>query len=72
MLDLKFALPEEIKVILEIYDINSIIISKLIDDNMKSGYHSIVWNADSHSSGVYFVKMVAGDYINTKKIVLIK
>ena len=72
MLDLKFALPEEIKVILEIYDINSIIISKLIDNNMKAGYHSIVWNADSHSSGVYFVKMVAGDYINTKKIVLIK
>ena len=39
---------------------------------MHAGYHSITWNADAHSSGVYFVKMIAGEYIDTQKLMLIK
>ena len=33
---------------------------------------SIEWNADAQASGVYFVKMVAGEYVNTQKIMLVK
>ena len=33
---------------------------------------SIEWNADAQASGVYFVKMVSGEYINTQKLMLIK
>ena len=29
---------------------------------MDAGYHSVVWDANSYDSGVYFVKMVAGVY----------
>jgi len=39
---------------------------------MDAGYHSIIWNADSYSSGVYFVKMVAGEYISQQKLMLVK
>jgi hypothetical protein len=39
---------------------------------MDAGYHSVVWNADSHASGVYFVKMIAGDYVKTQKLMLVK
>ena len=39
---------------------------------MAAGYHQVVWNADSHSSGMYFIKMIAGEYINTQKLMLIK
>ena len=39
---------------------------------MDAGYHSVVWDANSHSSGVYFVKMVAGEYVNTQKLMLVK
>ena len=35
-------------------------------------YHQVIWNADTHSSGVYFVKMVAGSYVNTQKLMLVK
>ena len=69
---LRFALPEDIKVILEIYDINGRTISKLIDNNMEAGYHSIIWNAENHSSGVYFIKMVAGEYVSTQRLILVK
>ena len=44
----------------------------LIDKNLDAGYHSVVWNADSYSSGVYFVKIVAGSYISSQKLMLIK
>jgi len=33
---------------------------------------SIEWNADAQGSGVYFVKMVAGEFLNTQKLMLIK
>ena len=44
----------------------------LINGNIEAGYHSVVWNADSQASGVYFVKLVAGEYVNTQKLMLIK
>ena len=36
------------------------------------GYHSVNWNADNHPSGVYFVKMIAGEYVDTQKLMLVK
>ncbi len=69
---LNFSLPIETKVSLSIYNLQGREVSKLIDGNMDAGYHSVVWNADSHSSGVYFIKMVAGEYVNTRKLMLIK
>jgi hypothetical protein len=39
---------------------------------MDAGYHSVVWDVNSYASGVYFVKMGAGDYISTQKLMLVK
>ena len=35
-------------------------------------HHSVIWNADEFSSGIYFVQMIAGDYIQNQKIMLVK
>ena len=51
---------------------NGRLINKLVDYNMKAGYHSIVWDSESHSSGLYFAKMIAGDFIQTQKLMLVK
>tara|TARA_B100000749_G_scaffold248272_1_gene212143 strand:- start:77 stop:244 length:168 start_codon:yes stop_codon:yes gene_type:complete len=48
------------------------VVETLTNHNMNSGYHAIQWNADAHSSGLYFVKMVAGDYHQTQKLMLVK
>ena len=32
---------------------------------MDAGYHTAIWNADAQASGVYFVKMITGGYIDT-------
>ena len=69
---LSFVLPVTNNVILEIYDINGRLIDELINNNMDAGYHSVIWNADNNVSGVYLVKMVAGEYVNTQKLMLVK
>ena len=69
---LSFAMPVDSKVILSIYNMQGREVSTLIDANMDAGYHSIVWDANSYASGVYFVKMIAGEFVNTQKLMLIK
>jgi len=69
---LSFAIPIDSEVSLSIYNLQGREVSTLIDANMDAGYHSVVWNANSYASGVYFVKMVAGDFVNTQKLMLVK
>ena len=47
-------------------------VSTIISGKIEAGYHSIVWDANSYASGVYFVKMVAGEFVNIQKLMLIK
>ena len=69
---LSFALPTEGDIIISIYNLQGREVASLVNGNMEAGYHSVVWNANNQSSGVYFVKMIAGEYINTQKLMLIK
>jgi hypothetical protein len=69
---LSFALPIESAVSLTVYNLQGREVISLVDQNMPAGYHSVVWNADNNASGMYFVKMVAGNYINTQKLMLVK
>ena len=69
---LSFAIPVDSEVSLSIYNLQGREIVSLINGNMDVGYHSIVWDANSYASGVYFVKMVAGEFVNTQKLMLIK
>ena len=77
---LSFDIPIDSQVSLTIYNLQGRQIVSLIDRNIDAGYHSVVWNADAHASGIYFVKMLAypsekgvvGEYINTQKLMLVK
>ena len=69
---LSFAIPIDSEVSLSIYNLQGREVSTLIEGNMDAGYHSVIWDADNHSSGVYFVKMIAGEYVKTQKLMLVK
>jgi len=69
---LSFSIPVDSEVILSIYNLQGREVSSLIDANMDAGYHSVVWNADSYSSGVYFVKMMTSEFTKTQKLMLMK
>ncbi len=69
---LRFNLPMDSPVSIQVYNVQGRLVETLADYNMQAGYHSITWNADQHSSGMYFVKMIAGDQVSTLKLLLVK
>ena len=69
---IQFDLPEDINVLLEVYDISGRLVDELNNRTMQAGYHSITWNASMYSSGIYFVKLHAGSFHHTQKLMLVK
>ena len=69
---IRFDLPYNSGVSIKVYNLQGREVMSLIDGNMEAGYHSVSWNAESYSSGMYFVKMLTGDFTYTQKMMLIK
>ena len=69
---LEFVIPIDGDVTIEVYSLQGRLIATLVSQNMKAGYHSVIWNADNHASGMYFVQMVSGEYLKTQKLMLVK
>jgi hypothetical protein len=69
---IKFDLPKSSSAKLVIYDILGREVAILVNEQLKPGNYNIEWNASNFPSGVYFYKLVAGDYVEVKKMILIK
>ncbi len=69
---IQVALPENVKVSLKVYDMLGQEVETLINKDMDAGYHVIKWNAAKYASGVYFYRITAGDFVSTKKLMLLK
>lgn len=72
---INFDLPEDSFVTLTIYDITGKVILQPISNSLlKRGFHDYILNTKDKdlSSGIYFYKLIAGSYVDEKKMVLIK
>jgi hypothetical protein len=69
---INYTLPGPSHVTIEIYDILGRRVETLIEGEQPAGYHQITWDASNHSSGMYFYRIQAGEYAETKKMVLLK
>lgn len=72
-----FALPKAAKVNLAIYNVLGQQVKTLVDGDMAAGYQTVTWDGTDRTgsqvaSGVYFYKLRAGDYSDTKKMLLLK
>jgi hypothetical protein len=47
-------------------------VETLIDEPLTQGEHEIVWNAGSQPSGVYFVRLQSGEFVENQKVILLK
>jgi|WetSurMetagenome_2_1015567.scaffolds.fasta_scaffold67667_2 photosystem II stability/assembly factor-like uncharacterized protein len=59
-------------VTLKIYDILGKEIAILVDEKLKSGKYEVTFDGSRLSSGIYFYKLVAGNFSETKKMLMIK
>jgi hypothetical protein len=69
---IKFNIPKSSFVNLAVYDALGREVELLINEQLSTGSYKYDWNASAYPSGVYFYKLVAGEYTETKKMVLIK
>jgi photosystem II stability/assembly factor-like uncharacterized protein len=57
---------------LAVYDVLGKEIDVLVNQTLKPGNYDVNWNAAKYSSGAYFYRIVAGDFVETKKMVILK
>ncbi len=69
---IRFDVPKPTFVNLIIYDILGKEVAALVNEELKAGEYSVDWNALNYPSGVYFYKLAAGEFSETKKMVLLK
>ena len=69
---IKFGLPERVNVEIKIYDILGSEVNTLINQEMEASWYNLEFDAAGYSTGIYICRMQAGNYINTKKMLLIK
>jgi len=74
---LQYDLPEDAMVNITIYDMMGRIVSNLVSSQQNAGYKSIKWNATNNigqpvSAGLYLYSIEAGEFRQTKKMVLLK
>jgi len=69
---LKYEIPKSSNVKLVIYNVLGQLVKILVDEEKSPGKYSVSFNAESLSSGTYFYTIKAGDFVETKKMVLLK
>ncbi len=67
-----FSVPVESYVSIIVYDIVGREVETLVNTNMPSGNYSLTWNPKGLTSGVYFYRMESQNYVETKKMILLK
>ena len=69
---IEFDLPKTTEVKLKIFNILGEEVATLVSDRLSVGSYSYEWDASSLASGVYLYRLQAGDYVKTRKMVLMK
>ena len=69
---IKFVLPTETKVRLAVYNALGQQVAEIVNSTMKEGYHEVIFDASSLTSGIYFYRMEADKFVDVKKMILIK
>ncbi len=69
---IRFTLPNEDHVIIEIYNATGQKVRTLMNGRMNRGYHEVSWNASDMASGIYFYRIRSGNFQELKKMILMK
>ncbi|MCH8304252.1 MAG: T9SS type A sorting domain-containing protein [Candidatus Marinimicrobia bacterium] len=69
---IKYALPTSGEVLLTVYDLLGKEVARIVNGQQPAGYHEVTWDASSVASGIYFYRLHADGFVQTKKMVLLK
>jgi hypothetical protein len=69
---IEFGIPESQFVTLAVYNLLGEQVSVLVKENQTAGYYKVNWDVTDLPSGIYFYKLIAGKFVKTKKMILLK
>ncbi len=75
--NIRFALPRLSDVTLDIYNIEGRRVKRLVDGQYSAGVYNVTWDGQNEqgndvATGVYFYRLEAGEYVASKKMILLK
>jgi len=69
---IKFGIPEKNNVVLTVYNSLGAEVATLVNEVREAGSYEIDFNANNFSSGIYYYKIASGNFVETKKMILLK
>ena len=69
---IEYSISKESPVSIIVYDITGREVATLVNEVKRAGYYTVQFNASRLSSGIYFYRITAGDFISTRKMILLK
>ena len=75
--NITYGLPEDMMVMITIYDIKGRVVNTLVDSRQRAGHNSIVWTGTNDfgapvSTGLYLYRIQSGNFSQTKKMIFLK
>ncbi len=69
---IEYTIPKEASVSIKVYDSLGRVVTSLVDEKKQTGHYKIVFDRRNLSSGTYFYRIHAGDFVEIKKLILMK
>jgi len=69
---IEYSIPKSSQVIVKIFNTLGEEIETLVNEEKPVGTYEVNWNAANLPSGVYFYRLQAGDFVQTRKMILLK
>jgi hypothetical protein len=70
--NIKFSIPKNAQTFLKVYDVLGNEVSTYFNEFLNAGTYNILFEAQNLSSGIYYYKLVSGDFTETKRMMLVK
>jgi hypothetical protein len=69
---IQYQLPKTSNVTITVHDILGRTVATLVNERKAAGYHQVNFKASNFASGTYFYRIQAGEFVQTKKMLLVK
>jgi hypothetical protein len=70
--NISFSIPSKSFVSLKIFDLLGREVATIVSEEISAGYYTREWNAANTSSGIYFYRLQADNFVDTKKLILLR
>jgi endonuclease/exonuclease/phosphatase family metal-dependent hydrolase len=70
--NIHYQVPERADVTLEVFNILGQKVATLVDESLSAGFYQVTFDGSQLASGLYLYRMQAGDFIQTRKLMLVK